>query len=850
MQVNAISTSVEDDRAERSQIAVAASLHDEAPAARLNGRVLSNTLVQFIAPGARLVVGLILVAALARYLGVEGFGAYALVFAYVAAFDGIFGDWGLGTIVLREISRRPEERPSLLASAGALQLIPSAGAYGLMVAGLAVLPFPSAVREGIIVYGLVVFLAPLSLLSLPFQADLRLTKLLAPSLLGVGLHFALTMSVIVLGGPIVALVAAALVARVAADGWVLRLSLRAVRFTARPTAAHWRYFLGESWPLGIGTVISTAIQQAPTLALGTFNLAAVGLFHAALRIPLQLALLPQIIRTTTFPLLARSWVSDRAEFRRMLDRVIAGSLLVAVPLTILGIGLSEPAVRVLFGPGFEGAAIPFAFLLAAIGLLFPGILLGESLTAAGFQRVNLAVLVVAFPCLLALLAVLVPTGGATGAAVAVLGTYLTIVCLTFLGARWRMGDAVPLRAIVPAAVAVLSGGAMLALLTPLGPILSAILASTTSGAVQLVLRPDLARELWRLGRHRAQAYRMPGVSADEDPDGPPTRSSCSDAGNRPQRVMEDGQPQFHASVAACRPIDVGTRGERVTDATPPWTDLTVGDSIRVPSIIGRLPRESERSYIEYQMYDSGEADKPAGSGTEDTATAWRRVQEEYGPFSQAVLDYLLNHEELGMLVRGAVADIGAGSCWLAGKVSRLERVERVFAQDLSLGFLRRVGLPAFLDNGGDSRKLTFVVSDFNDIPLPNHSLDAALMFAALHHSLAPIPTIREILRCLKPTGTLFIYESPAPQLWLERGRRRSERVNQTSEIPTTFNDIRYYLNMAGATDVYWHRLDYSRNAFRRIVRQALRRARVENWLRPPNYLFVASVSSPAVNVRD
>lgn len=190
----------------------------------------------------------------------------------------------------------------------------------------------------------------------------------------------------------------------------------------------------------------------------------------------------------------------------MLDRVVAGSLLLAVPLTILGIGLSEAVVRTLFGPAFAGAALPFALLLAAIGLMFPAILLGESLTAAGFQRVNLGVLFLVFPCLLALLAVFVPTAGATGAAVAVLGTYLTIVCLTFLGARWRMGDAVPLRAFLPAVVAVLGGGAALALLAPLGSILSATLASTTSGAIQLGMRPDLARELWRFGNRTARSW--------------------------------------------------------------------------------------------------------------------------------------------------------------------------------------------------------------------------------------------------------------------------------------------------------------------------------------------------------
>ena len=258
---------------------------------------------------------------------------------------------------------------------------------------------------------------------------------------------------------------------------------------------------------------------------------------------------------------------------------------------------------------------------------------------------------------------------------------------------------------------------------------------------------------------------------------------------------------------------------------------------RVPVIEGALPHEGERSYVEFEHYEFGGADAFASEWGDDQKTAWRRLREKLEPFSEAVLDYLLADDELSSRVRGSVADVAAGSCWLSGKVSRLPAVQRVYAQDLSRGFLERVGTQVYEDLGGDVSKLTLVASDFNHIPLETGSLDAAFLFAALHHSLSPIPTLREVLRCLKPGGTLFIHESPVAQLGLERIRRWSETVHDACEIPTTFNDIRYYLNMAGAVNTSWRTLDFSRNAARRAIRGALRTAQIENWLRPPAYLF-------------
>src|SRR5205823_3508874 len=88
----------------------------------------------------------------------------------------------------------------------------------------------------------------------------------------------------------------------------------------------------------------------------------------------------------------------------------------------------------------------------------------------------------------------------------------------------------------------------------------------------------------------------------------------------------------------------------------------------------------------------------------------------------------------------------------------------------------------------------------------------------------------------------FIYEEPVAQLRLERARRWSETVRNACEIPTTFNDIRFYLNMADIGSVSWFRLSFSQSTFRKMVRQVLRAVRLETWLRPPGYVFVITAA--------
>jgi O-antigen/teichoic acid export membrane protein len=201
-------------------------------------------------------------------------------------------------------------------------------------------------------------------------------------------------------------------------------------------------------PLGISTVISTLVQQGPVFALSLFNLREVGIFVAASKAPQQLVILPLAVRGTTFPILAAAWTGARARFVLVLQRLIRGSILVAVPLGVFLIGISEPFVRVVFGPSFLPATRPLVILLAVSVMLFPGILIGEALIAAGLQHLTLILTAACFPVLLISLALLVPSAGASGAAGAVLAFQVALFTSTWLFGRKYLGHAVPVVSVV------------------------------------------------------------------------------------------------------------------------------------------------------------------------------------------------------------------------------------------------------------------------------------------------------------------------------------------------------------------------------------------------------------------
>ncbi|MCM2317349.1 MAG: metalloregulator ArsR/SmtB family transcription factor, partial [Thermoanaerobaculia bacterium] len=113
----------------------------------------------------------------------------------------------------------------------------------------------------------------------------------------------------------------------------------------------------------------------------------------------------------------------------------------------------------------------------------------------------------------------------------------------------------------------------------------------------------------------------------------------------------------------------------------------------------------------------------------------------------------LGHLALRLVPAITVADLGAGE----GLVSQLlaHRAERVWCIDSSPKMVE-VGTELAKKNG--LANLTYKLGDIEQVPLPDRSVDLAILSQALHHAAHPQTAVDEAFRILKPGGQLLVLD--------------------------------------------------------------------------------------------
>ena len=113
----------------------------------------------------------------------------------------------------------------------------------------------------------------------------------------------------------------------------------------------------------------------------------------------------------------------------------------------------------------------------------------------------------------------------------------------------------------------------------------------------------------------------------------------------------------------------------------------------------------------------------------------------------------IGHLALRLVPAITVADLGAGE----GLVSQLiaHRAERVWCIDNSPRMVE-VGTQLAKKNG--LANLTYKLGDIESVPLPDKSVDLAILSQALHHASHPQTAVNEACRILKPGGQLLVLD--------------------------------------------------------------------------------------------
>jgi O-antigen/teichoic acid export membrane protein len=445
-----------------------------------------------------------------RHLGVVDTGRYVTVLALIAIVGGV-SDLGLTSIGVREYTvRSGADRERFLRNligmrtvftlvGGALAVV-----FGLvsgytheMVLGTAL----AAAGYTIFIYG--------QALSTPLQAQLRLGWVTLIQLLAQAGQAIGTAVLVVAGAGLVAFLSLqipVMLPLAALTGWLVH------RYTPLLPAfdlAAWRSLMRDILPYAGAVVLAVLYFRLAAILVSLLSSPReTGYFAVAFRVVDTLTLIPPLLVSAAFPVLARAARDDRDRFDYAVTRLTQGMVLAGAWFGICLVVGAELAVDVVAGPGFEpsvevlrlmGAALVGNFLVATSGYALLSLRRHRAILVS-----NLVALIVA-----ASLGVwLIDAEGARGAAISLTVAELTLAVgngIALIHARPAIGRAA---ATFPR-VALAAAGALAVALVPDLPALPALVIATlvygaivaATGALPWEIRHALVSPL-RSGRER------------------------------------------------------------------------------------------------------------------------------------------------------------------------------------------------------------------------------------------------------------------------------------------------------------------------------------------------------------
>lgn len=463
---------------------------EAAPASVL--RLATNTIVQIGGSFAASVIGLLTFVAVTRGLGATDFGVLTTALVYLMI-PIVLADVGLATVVVREISARPERTARAMQAALPLRALVSAFAVGLTVAVSYAIPFPAETHDLIAIGAAGSFLTLMTQgLSPVLQAQLKMHWSVLSTIVGRVATLGLTLAVLAAGRGIEAVMAANVAGSAATFALQLLVVGRIVSLRPRFDFAYWRVLLGSSIAIGLALAVAQISFRVDVLLLAAIrNSAEVGLYGAAVKLIELSELVAAAIGVSVFPLLARFAAVDRSRavtlFQRTFDVLIAA----ATPLVVVMSFAATPVIVLIAGDDYaeSGDALrllaPYVLLSFVTGLSWRALIAYDE----GWTLLRLATGILAFNVVLNLL--VIPEFGFRGAAATSVVTEVGAVTASLLLLYRRHGLRPSLRyglVVLPAAAVMTA----VLLLVP-GPIIVQVAAAGVAYIAVLLLCPGTVR---------------------------------------------------------------------------------------------------------------------------------------------------------------------------------------------------------------------------------------------------------------------------------------------------------------------------------------------------------------------
>jgi O-antigen/teichoic acid export membrane protein len=426
-----------------------------------------------------------------RTFSVDAYGHYAIAFALISIF-GLLSEMGISTVALRELAIHRERQNSIAGIVLWAELITSVVAVALLFPVALLLGYSHDVLVIIAIgSGVILFQGLLAAFEACFQARRLLVYPAAFWAVQTGVTAIVGFASVGLGAGPRGLAAALTVGYAAATP--IAFALLVVRLAVRPElAGTWRRigpFVRMALPIAATGGMAVIYDRVDILMLSQLaNTRAVAIYNVPLTILQYSMIIPAVIATAFFPLLAETLRSSPAQARQSFGLVARMFILISVPLAIILSAGGETVLTTLFGERYADSAAPLAILAWSIVLGFFNYLLWYSLLAAYREGMKVVIMLVGLVLNVGLNLVLIPAYGPRGAAISLIASDLLVVLWQGVLVRRHLFAislpglvAKPLLAGVPSLVVTL-------LLLPVGGLFAGIAGAVTYLIVLLGIR--------------------------------------------------------------------------------------------------------------------------------------------------------------------------------------------------------------------------------------------------------------------------------------------------------------------------------------------------------------------------
>jgi O-antigen/teichoic acid export membrane protein len=398
--------------------------------APLRTRIEGSPTLQRILPNAgwmvadrlsRMVLGLLVGAWLARYLGPADFGALSYAIAFVALFSPL-ATLGLERIVVRELVDEADRAYEILGTAFALRLAGALAALLLSIASVAWLrPGDPLAVTLVAVLAAASVMQTFDVIDLWFQSGMQARYSVAAAGAAFVLAALLRIALILARSPLPAFAWAALFEAAVASGGLL-LVYRARGGSARAwrwSPARARSLVADGWPLMLSSVMILVYLRIDQVMLGQMTSPLeLGAYSAAVKLVEVWYFVPTTLVAAIFPTIVEARRAGEQVFYARLQRLYGLMAVSAYAVALPTCLLSRWIVTTLFGEAYAHAAPMLAVLVWSILFTNLGVARSSFLTTMNLTRPYFMTVALGAVVNVALNLLLIPRWGGMGAVIA------------------------------------------------------------------------------------------------------------------------------------------------------------------------------------------------------------------------------------------------------------------------------------------------------------------------------------------------------------------------------------------------------------------------------------------------